>query len=86
MRTIFRFVQTILPPSDEGGGEFVSKETNLTEGGKTIYHRAFLSLQTLIYLTKLDRKFNKKLIYDRMKKAPNWELFVYKLLQFMINY
>ena len=34
MRTIFTFVQTILPPSDEGGGEFVSKETNLTEGGK----------------------------------------------------
>ena len=21
-----------------------------------------------------------------MKKAPNWELFVYKLLRFMINY
>ena len=42
--------------------------------------------KTLIYLTKLDTKFNKKLIYNRMKKAPDWELFVYKLLQFMINY
>ena len=70
MCTIFRFVQTILPPSDEGGGEFVSKETNLTEGGKN-YKLDVLIGYYLINLYYINNPTNPNLYNNKNKKFKN---------------